>query len=125
VTIYGYNIYRKLQLESIKSMKQIITFLAKLGFWPFVLLFTSVTLIISELLVVLHSYWLTGDFFDKNLLIAGFFIPIIDGFIGFGLVAFLIRYLHELDNKLIYEKKTSTSISRYYRDNDCCTGPKW
>jgi PAS domain S-box-containing protein len=86
-------------------MKQIITFLAKLGFWPFVLLFTSVTLIISELLVVLHSYWLTGDFFDKNLLIAGFFIPIIDGFIGFGLVAFLIRYLHELDNKLIYEKK--------------------
>ncbi len=86
-------------LESIKSMKQTITFLAKLGFWPFVILFTTLTLIISEFLVVLHSYWLTGDFFDKNLLIAGFIIPIIDGFIVFGLVAFLIRYLHELENE--------------------------
>lgn len=106
-------------LELTKNMKQTIAFLAKLGFWPFVILFTTLTLIISEFLVVLHSYWLTGDFFDKNLLIAGFIIPIIDGFIVFGLVAFLIRYLHELENeknriidlqkdtedKLMYEKK--------------------
>ncbi len=77
-------------------MNKIITFLAKLGFWPFVTLFTTLTLIMSEFLVVLHSYWLTGNFFDKNLLIAGFIIPIIDGFIVFGLVAFLIRYLNQL-----------------------------
>jgi diguanylate cyclase (GGDEF)-like protein/PAS domain S-box-containing protein len=56
-------------------------------------------LILSELLVLLHSYWLTGGFFDRNLLIAGFTIPIIVGFIGFGLVAFLVRYLHELEEE--------------------------
>ncbi|MCX6074868.1 MAG: PAS domain S-box protein [Campylobacterales bacterium] len=80
-------------------MSKIITFLAKLGFWMFVTLFTTLTLIMSEFLVVLHSYWLTGDFFDKNLLIAGFIIPIIDGFIVFGLVAFLIRYLNQLQDR--------------------------
>jgi diguanylate cyclase (GGDEF)-like protein/PAS domain S-box-containing protein len=80
-------------------MNKIVAFLAKLGYWPFVVLFTITTLIISELLVVLHSYLLTGDFFDKNLLIAGFTIPIIVGFIVFGLIAFLIRHLHELENE--------------------------
>ncbi len=78
-------------------MKNIITFLAKLGFWPFVMLFTAITLFLSELLVVLHSYWLTGKFFDTSMLIAGFTIPIVDGFIVYGLVALLIRYLHELE----------------------------
>lgn len=78
-------------------MNKIITFLAKLGFWPFVILFTVITLILSELLVVIHSYWLTGGFFDTNMLITGFTIPILDGLVVYGLVACLIRYLHELE----------------------------
>ncbi|MGB3960870.1 MAG: PAS domain S-box protein, partial [Sulfurimonas sp.] len=89
-------------------MNKAVAFLAKLGFWPFVILFTILTLIISELLVLLHSYWLTGEFFDKNLLIAGFFIPMIDGLIGFGLVAFLIRYLRELEE----EKNTTIALQK-------------
>jgi len=89
----------KSQLELIKKMKQVIAFLAKLGFWPFVLLFTTLSLIISELLVLLHSFWLTGGFFDKNLLIVGFTIPLIVGVIIFGLIAFLIGYLHELQGR--------------------------
>lgn len=82
-------------------MNKIIAFLTKLRFWPFVILLTTLTLILSEFLVVLHSYLLTGDFFDKNLLIAGFFIPIINGFIGFGLVAFLIRCLNQLQDRQV------------------------
>ncbi|MBU1216115.1 PAS domain S-box protein [bacterium] len=86
-------------------MNKIVAFLAKLGFWPFVLLFTTLMLILSELLVLLHSYWLTGGFFDKNLLTAGFIIPIIVGLIGFGLVAFLVRYLRDLE-----EEKNKTAV---------------
>ena len=80
-------------------MNKIVAFLAKLGYWSFTVLFTVITLIISEFLVVLHSYLLTGSFFDKNLLIAGFTIPSIVGFVVFGLIAFLIRHLHELEDE--------------------------
>ncbi|MBU4110819.1 PAS domain S-box protein, partial [bacterium] len=97
-------------------MNKIVAFLAKLGFWPFVLLFTTLMLILSELLVLLHSYWLTGGFFDRNLLIAGFIIPIIAGLIGFGLVAFLVRYLRELEeekNKTIaLQKETEEKLKK-------------
>lgn len=81
-------------------MKKIITFLARLGFWPYIILFTTLAVIISEILTLAQSYWLTGEFFDKNLLIAGFITPLIDGFIVFLLSAFLIRYLIIIQNDL-------------------------
>ncbi len=93
-------------------MKKIIAFLAKLGFWSFVILFTTLALVISELLVMLHSHVLTGMFFDKNLLIVGFTIPIATGFIVFELIAFLIRYLRELEdeqNRIIALQKDTES----------------
>ncbi|WP_455755900.1 PAS domain S-box protein [Sulfurimonas sp.] len=86
-------------------MKKIITFLAKIGFWPFIILFTTIALMMTEILMILHSYWLTGSFFDKNLFIVGFTIPIIDGLIIFSIIAFLIRHLHKLEDSLNYEKK--------------------
>lgn len=95
-------------------MKKIIAFLAKLGYWPFVILFTAFSLIISELLVVLHSYWLTGGFFDKNLLTVGFTIPIIVGFIAFSLIASLIRSFQELENEknniIALQKETENNL---------------
>lgn len=80
-------------------MKKIIAFLAKLGFWPFVILFTIFALIISELLVIVHSYLLTGGFIEKNLLIVGFTIPIIVGLVAFSLIALLIRSFQKLENE--------------------------
>lgn len=79
-------------------MNKTIAYLAKLGFWPFVLLLTVMVIIISELLMFIQSYWLTGDFFDTNLLIVGFMTPAIAGFIFFVLIAFLIRYLKQLQD---------------------------
>jgi PAS domain-containing protein len=94
-------------------MNKIVAFLAKLGYWPFVVLFTFLTIVASELLVVLHSYWLTGLFFDENMLIAGLTIPIVDGFIVYGLVAFLIRNFHELEN----EKNTIFNLHQDIQKN--------
>lgn len=74
-------------------MKYIITFFAKLGFWPFVLIFTLLAIIFSDFLVIIHSYILSGEFIDKNLLIAGSTISIINGFIVSVLMALIIRYL--------------------------------
>ncbi|MDA3946947.1 MAG: sensor domain-containing diguanylate cyclase, partial [Helicobacteraceae bacterium] len=42
-------------------------------------------------------YWLTGGFFDKNLLIVGFITPAIDGFIVFYISAFIIKYSTSLE----------------------------
>ncbi len=95
-------------------MNKIISFLSKLGFWPFVMLFTVLAVIISEMLMLIQSYWLTGDFFDTNLLIVGFITPAIDGFVVFLLTAFLIRYLKQLedtkDEILSLQKKTEEEL---------------
>ena len=81
-------------------MQHIINFMAKLGFWPYVFLFTLLAVIISELLILVQSHFLTGTFFDTNLLIAGFITPAIDGFIVFLLTAFLIRHLVAVQKSL-------------------------
>ncbi|WP_373036379.1 PAS domain S-box protein [Sulfurimonas sp.] len=95
-------------------MKKIIAFLAKLGFWPFVILFTAIALITSEMLVVLHSYWLTGSFFDRTLLTVGFTIPIVVGLTVFSLIALLIRSFQELENEknniIALQKETENNL---------------
>lgn len=79
-------------------MKKIIAFLAKLGVWRFVILFTLPILLITELMVIAHSYVLTGRIFDTNMLIAGFTIPVIEGSIAFAFVYFVIRYLNQVED---------------------------
>lgn len=79
-------------------MKKIIAFLAKLGLWRFVILFTLPILVLTELMVIAHSYVLTGRIFDTNMLIAGFTIPVIEGSIAFAFVYFVIRYLNQVED---------------------------
>ncbi|MBU1658112.1 PAS domain S-box protein [bacterium] len=108
-------------------MKKIITFLAELGFWRFVFLFTVLVMFVAEFLISLQSYWLTGSFFNKNLMIVGFITPLIDGFFIFLLVAFLIRHLKQLQNeqeetinlkdKIEKELKKSESYQRTLLDS--------
>ncbi len=81
-------------------MTKAVSFLAKLGFWPFVILFTTLATIIAEALVIVQSYWLTGGFFDKTLLTAGFITPIITGFLISYLIALIIRHLITIQNSL-------------------------
>ena len=95
-------------------MNKAITFLAKVGFWQFVVIFTVLAVSISELLMVINSYWLTGDFFDKNLLIVGFIAPLIYGFVVFPIIAFLIHHLKSLqdekDRVIALQKKTKEKL---------------
>lgn len=83
-------------------MNKIVSNLSRLGFWPFVLLFTTIAIIISEILILLQNYWFTGNFVDKNLLIIGFITPAISGFITFTITAFIIRYF--VDKQKKYEE---------------------
>jgi PAS domain S-box-containing protein len=77
-------------------MDKIINVFSRMGFWPYVLFFTILAIIISEILIIAQSYWLTGGFFDRNLLIVGFITPAVDAFIVFTLSAFILRRLAEM-----------------------------
>ena len=79
-------------------MKKTITFLSNLGFWPFVIGFTILAVIFSEILALIQSYWLTGGFFDENLLIVGFITPLIVGFVILVVLAYLISHLKNLED---------------------------
>lgn len=90
-----------------------LSFLAGLGFWPFIILFTALATIITEVLVMVQSYWLTGGFFDRNLMIAALITPIITGFLISCLIALIIRYLVTIQNSLIaVDEKLKNSNKR-------------
>ncbi len=90
--------------------------LARLGFWPYIALFTVAAIIISEFLIVIQSYWLTGGFFDKNLLIVGFITPAVDAFVVFFISAFLIRYLVQTQNNLESVKNELTQSNKALKE---------
>ncbi|MGB5966076.1 MAG: diguanylate cyclase, partial [Sulfurimonadaceae bacterium] len=92
-------------------MTKVLSFLAGLGFWPFIILFTALATIIAEVLVMVQSYWLTGGFFDRNLMIAAFNTPIITGVLISYLIALIIRHLVTIQNSLkaAEEKLQSTN----------------
>ncbi|MBU0631975.1 diguanylate cyclase [bacterium] len=81
-------------------MDKFITFLSKLGFWRYVMLFTVFAVLISEFLILLQNFWSTGNFLDKDHMIVGFITPTFTGFIVFLLSAYLIRYLTEIQKQL-------------------------
>lgn len=81
-------------------MNRIVTFLARLGFWPYILLFTTAAVVISELLIVLQSRWLTGEYFDRTHLAIGFVTSAVDAFVILLLSAFLIRHLTRTQREL-------------------------
>ncbi|MBU1642949.1 diguanylate cyclase [bacterium] len=74
-------------------MAKVLSYLTKLGFRSFILLFTALATVLAEVFVLPLNYWLTGSFFDFHLLIAAFIIPIIVGSLIFYFIAYLIRYL--------------------------------
>lgn len=91
-------------------MSRLINFLNKLGFWPFIVTFTVLAVIISEILVVGQSYWLTGSFFNETLLTVGFITPAIDAFIVSFLIAFLIHNLRNLQKQLEKQHQLFRSV---------------
>ena len=62
-------------------MNFFIHFINRHGLWNFVSTFTLLAIILSEGVALLLSDYLTGSFFDKNILIAGLIIPSIVAFI--------------------------------------------
>jgi len=82
------------------AMNRVVRLLSQLQFWPFALLITAAAVLISEVLVIGQSYWLTGDYFDKNLLTAGFITPAVDGFILISFLWLMIGYVKRLQQRL-------------------------
>ena len=83
-----------------EQMRKIVEILARLGFWPYIFLFTLLAIIFAELLLIPLSYLLTGYFFEKNLVIIVAIIAIIDGFILLYVTAFIIQYTTSLQKDL-------------------------
>lgn len=81
-------------------MKHAVKLLSRLQFWPFAVFMTLAAILISELLILLQSRWLTGDYFDRNLLTAGLITPAIDGFILVSFLWLLIAYVKRLQQRL-------------------------
>lgn len=92
------------------TMDYLIKILDRLGFWGFVLTFTLFAVVISELLIMVQSYLLTGHFFDTNLLIAGFFTPLIDGFLLFFITGLLL-------NKLRQARQQEARLKERFKEN--------
>ncbi len=81
-------------------MNRLITFLTRLGFWPYILIFTVAAVIISELLILLQSYLLTGVFIDPTHLTIGVVTATVDAFIILLFSAVLIRHLRKVQQDL-------------------------
>lgn len=76
-------------------MRQVLALFNRLGFWGFVLTFTVIAIIVSELLIIIQSYFLSGSFFTEDFLIIGFITPAIDGFILFFFAGLILQALKE------------------------------
>lgn len=81
-------------------MTHLIRFFKRLGSWSYVITFTILAIVLSEILVVIQSHLLTGSFFDKDLLIVGFITPAVDAFIVLSISAFVIEHLNETKDEL-------------------------
>ncbi|MEG3638474.1 PAS domain-containing protein [Magnetococcus sp. PR-3] len=88
-------------------MERILTFLKALSFWRFIALFTTLAILISEILMVAQSYWLYGEI-RTDLMIVGFITPAIDAFLVFFIAAII---LEQLKKQEVRQKETE----RYLR----------
>ncbi len=96
-------------------MYSIINVFSKLGFWGFVLTFTILAIIVSELLIIVQSYWLTGTFTDKNLLIVGFITPVIGALILFSLVGLLLNQMRNQQDALRHSHEKVNSQKQLFQ----------
>lgn len=88
-------------------MTALIHFIKHLPFWGFVALFVVLAIIISEILIVGQSYILHGEI-HRDLLVVGFFTPLIDAFIMGLIIAILLKVLRGEEEKRT--KLDSTNI---------------
>ena len=96
------------------QMKSIVRKLSTLHFWKYVAIFTISAIILSELLIMIQSYFLTGWFFDTNLLIVGFITPAIDAFIVFYISGLILKYIKEVELTL---KKTENKFRTIFEES--------
>lgn len=93
-------------------MNGFIHLLKRIPFWSFVFLFVGIAILISEVLIIIQSYLLHGEI-RSDLLIVGFFTPLIDAFIVFYIVAVLLQSLKKEEA----EKTQNFSYLRSTLDN--------
>ncbi len=96
-------------------MERILQIFARLGYWGFVFTFTILAIIVSELLIIIQSYWLTGSFTDKNLLIVGFITPAIDAFILVSLAGLLLNHMRNQQEAIEQSHQFESSQKKLFQ----------
>ncbi|MDA3946652.1 MAG: diguanylate cyclase [Helicobacteraceae bacterium] len=81
-------------------MTRILSYISKLKIWPFVFIFTSLATLLAIGVIVLESYWLTGGFFDSNLMTVALITPLFVGGPILYFLAHIIRYLVSIQESL-------------------------
>ncbi len=74
-------------------MTKILSYVAKLGVWSFVTLFTFLATLLALVITMVESYWLTDTFFDANLMFVALLTPFLVGVPILYVVAQTIRHL--------------------------------
>jgi PAS domain S-box-containing protein len=100
-----------------RIIDRVIEVFSNVSFFKYVGAFTLFAIIISEILIVVQSYFLTGEFFVKNLLIVGFITPMIDAFIVSSLAWVLLRYIRKLKKQIEREKEEAENLYKQIIDN--------
>lgn len=93
-------------------MDKFIHLFAKLGFWGFVL--TS-TVILAELILLLQSYFLSGQFVDTHLLMVGFVTTVITAFIFFTLTAFVLKRMRKQQWQLEQARQQESNAKSLFK----------
>jgi len=80
-------------------VKGFISFLTKMKLSNFIVLFTLLAIIFSETLIALQSYWLHGEFVNRDFLIIGFFTPLVVAAVFFTIFSLMIHHLRNLEKQ--------------------------
>ena len=104
-------------------MHHFISYIKNLPFWYFISLFVILAIVLSECLIVIQSFIIHGEI-HRDLIIVGFFTPLIDAFIVLFITALVLRKLKITEEKLVLEvnaKNEAISALKNLADHDPLT----
>lgn len=97
-------------------MTNILSSVAKLGISSFVFLFVTLATLLAVGTIMLESYWLTGTFFDRNMMVGALITPLLVGGPILYFLAHIIRYLVRIQEELKEAKAALTKSNKRLSD---------
>ncbi len=97
-------------------MIKLLLYISKLRIWPFVILFVILATLLAIGVVAVESYWLTGRFFDSNLMTVALVTPLFVGGPILYFLAHIIRYLVTVQESLKKAEEELTKSNKRLSD---------